>query len=539
MITHLSIKDFAIINNIEVDFYKGLNIITGETGAGKSIIIEAMNMALGSRADRTYVRTGCDKAVVQMVASHINEETVITRELTAEGKSLCRIDGEIVSLAQLNEYCQKITDVHGQYAHQSLLDPSSHIKLIDSYEKESILTTKKRVSELFDSYVSISKRLDEIKNSNRDNARRKEYMEYELKEIRDANLVSGEDVAIQEQLESLRNKEKISRNMEMAYNMTKSEDNSTMESLIRIQKVLKEIAPYYKEASDLENEFYDIYYRIEDICTRLRNAKDRVVFSAGDLDELTSRADFIDSLKRKYGNTPDEILDHASRLEHDLAKLEDADMSVESLEIEKIRIEEMLKEESARLTGLRKAASSTLEEKINKELNDLNFNDAEIRVSLRDLQRYTHNGKDSIEFLIRTNKGSEFKPLSKIASGGEMSRIMLAFKTVIGDYDDIPTMVFDEIDSGISGLTASIVGKKLIEISEKHQVISITHLPQIAACGNHNFRIEKTNDASHTYTTIRHLSEKEKIEEIARLISGTNVSDISIESARELIRLSQ
>jgi len=539
MITHLSIKNFAIISDIDIDFYKGLNIMTGETGAGKSIVIEAMNVALGGRADRTFIRAGCDRAVVQLVATHINNETVVTRELYAEGKSLCRIDGEIVSLAQLNQYCQKITDVHGQYAHQSLLEPKNHITLIDSYEKESIVSTKKRVSELYDDFSEVSKRLAEMNSSAREEMRKKDYMEFELKEIKKAALVPGEEAKIVEQLEVLKYMETISNNMEKAYMLAREDENSPLESLGGIQRVLREIAPHSKDASELENDFHDIYYRLEDICTRLRQAKEKIIFSSSDMDELSARLALIETMKRKYGDDVEQILDRASKLEKTLSMIENLDTDTAALNLEKSRIEDMLKDETRRLTGLRKAAARTLEEKINKELLDLNFQDAQINIAVRPLPGYTENGIDDVEFLIKTNKGSDFKPLARIASGGEISRIMLAFKTVIGDYDDIPTMVFDEIDSGISGATASVVGKKLMELAEKHQIISITHLPQIAACGDHNFRIEKKSSDTETFTTIKHLSEKEKVNEIARLLSGSNVSDLSVKSAKELIDLSQ
>lgn len=535
MITHISIKDFAIIEELEVDFHKGLNIITGETGAGKSIIIEAMNMALGGRADKTYVRSGADKAIIQMVTNQMNDEFVLTREISSEGKNLCKINGEIVTLAQLNDFCQKITDVHGQYAHQSLLNPDNHIKLVDAYEKESITSAKKRVAQLYDDFQDISKRLTSMINETRENRRKKDFMEFELNEISQANLSPGEDKILEEQLIYLRNKERIYQNLEIAYGIARSDSRSALEVLSDIQKALKPISPLSRDAANLEDEFTDIYYRVEDLCTKLRDAKDKIVFSEQDLRDLTERDDFIENIKRKYGMSIEEILEYAQKIEKDLLAIENMDADIESLQVEKIRVEEMLQEESARLTHLRKTSAKILEEKITKELVDLNFQDAKLSIKVLKLPRYTSEGVDSIEFLIRTNKGSDLKPLSKIASGGEMSRIMLAFKSVIGDYDGIPTMVFDEIDSGISGATASVVGKKLMDISQKHQIISITHLPQIAAFGDHHYRIVKSTDDHMTYTTIKPLSDKEKVEEIARLLSGINISDTTVKSARELI----
>jgi DNA repair protein RecN (Recombination protein N) len=537
MITHISIKDFAIIEQLEVDFHKGLNIITGETGAGKSIIIEAMNMALGGRADKTYVRTGADKAVIQMVTSQLNDETVLTREISSEGKNLCKINGDLVTLAQLNDFCQKITDVHGQYAHQSLLNPDNHIKLVDAYEKESITSAKKRVAQLYDDFQEAGKRLTSLVNETRENRRKKDFMEFQLNEINQANLTPGEDNILEEQLIYLRNKEQIYQNFEIAYGIARSDSGSALEVLSDIQKTLKPIAGLSRDAANLEDEFTDIYYRVEDLCTKIRDAKDKIVFSDQDLREVAERDDFLQSIKRKYDMSIEEMLDYGHKIEKDLLTIENMDTEIEGLTLEKVRIEEMLLEESNRLTHLRKTSAKSLEEKITKELVDLNFQDAKLSIRVQKLPRYTCDGVDSIEFLIRTNKGSELKPLSKIASGGEMSRIMLAFKSVIGDYDGIPTMVFDEIDSGISGATASVVGKKLMEISQKHQVISITHLPQIAAFGDHHYRIVKTSDDHMTYTTIIPLNDKEKVEEIARLLSGISISDTTVKSAKEMITL--
>lgn len=537
MITHISIKDFAIIEALEVDFHKGLNIITGETGAGKSIIIEAMNMALGGRADKTYVRTGADKAVIQMVASQMNEEAVLTREISSEGKNLCKINGEIVTLTQLNEYCRTITDVHGQYAHQSLLNPENHIKLVDAYEKDSITSTKKRVSQLYDDYQEASRRLATLISETRENRRKKDFMEYELNEITQANLSPGEDRLLEEQLVYLRNKERIYQNFEIAYGIARTDSRSALEVLSDIQKTLKPISEMSRDAANLEDEFTDIYYRVEDLCSKIRDAKDKIVFSDQDLREVTERDDFLENLKRKYTMSLEDIIEYGQKLEKDLLSIENMDSEIEGLNLEKARIEEMLQEECARLTHLRKTSARSLEEKITAELVDLNFQDAKLNIKVLKLPKYSSEGVDNIEFLIRTNTGSDLKPLSKIASGGEMSRIMLAFKSVIGDYDSIPTMVFDEIDSGISGATASVVGKKLMEISQKHQVISITHLPQIAAFGDHHYRIVKTSDDHMTYTTIKPLSDREKVEEIARLLSGISISDTTVKSARELIEL--
>ncbi|MEE1037727.1 MAG: DNA repair protein RecN [Eubacterium sp.] len=536
MINHISIKNFAIIEDAEISFNKGLNIITGESGSGKSIVVEAMSLALGSRADSSFIRTGADKAVIQMVAEYMHTEYIITRELSSNGKNLCKINGEIVTLAQLQQLTSKIADIHGQYDNQSLLNPDCHIDLVDKYEKSVIEPYKEKVSEYFHNYVDITKQINQKRQELAKFKEQQELMEYQLNEINMADLKIGEDSELQEKLLEEQNKEKIFNGFDYAYSLCSNDDNSSILSqLDKIQNSLKNIKSLSREAGDLEYEFSDLYYRLDDTFSKLRQIRDRLSYSASDLDYLYERLDVINSLKRKYGETIDDILLFKEKLEKNLSKIQDFDLDINSIKIEQERIGEMLKSSTETLSNLRRRSAQYLEEKISKELRDLNFNNVEISMQVTNLEKYTANGIDKIEFLISTNIGEPLKPLAKIASGGEMSRIMLAFKNVIGEYDGIGSMIFDEIDTGISGQAASVVGKKLLEISNKHQIISITHLPQIAALGNHNYKIEKVTENDNTITNIRHLTDKEKVEEIARLLSGDMVTDIAIENAKSLI----
>jgi len=539
MISHIHIKDFAIIENVEIDFYDGLNIITGETGAGKSIVIEAISLALGSRADSTFVRSGKHKAVIQFAADLNGEDVVIMREISATGKNLCKINGEIVTLTQLNALCKKIADIHGQYDHQSLLNPDNHIRFVDAYKNSEITPAKERVASVYTKYKEIKNSLAGVVSGFEENTRKRDFMKFELDEIRKANLVIHEDDKLLNEIHLLQNSEKIVRNLSNAYAISYEESPSALDGLKKALELLQDLTDFSPELSSVTSEFTDTYYKLEDLCKEIRRFRDRISFSEEALDNALSRLELIDALKRKYGDTIEKILTYADDLEQQLSVIENIDEVKEKLTAQLAASEDELKKSSQALSKLRKESAKELESKIISELKELNFNDSSLSIDFLPANGYTEDGIDRIEFLISTNKGEPLKPLSKIASGGEMSRIMLAFKKIIGDYDEIATMIFDEIDSGISGIAASVVGKKLTQIAEKHQIICITHLPQIAAFGKHNYKIRKTSDDNTTFTTIEELDEHQKILEIARLLGGINVTDKTLESARELVEFSE
>lgn len=537
MINHLSIKDFATIENTSVDFQKGLNILTGETGAGKSIVIEAISLALGSRADKTFVRTGCDKAVIQMIAEYDNKEILITRELSANGKNLCKIDDRIVTLNELAETCSKIADIHGQYETQSLLKTENHIKLIDAYEKGSIEPCKEKVAEYYENFLDASRRFDEIKEKASSNDERKEILRYQIDEIEKAGLISGEDAGYKEELLIIENNEKIYNALNKAYILAYDADDSALSKINSVIMPLKDITSLSRESSNIEDELSDLYYRFEDVTNRLRDMKEHIIFNENRIDEIHDRLELINDLKTKYGDTIDDIHSARDRMEREIRSLNNLERELESLSLEKSRVKEMLNQETENLTRLRKASAGVLQEKIQQELENLNFKNAKLAIDFDKTPGYTSNGMDKVEFLLSANIGEEPRPLSKIASGGEMSRIMLAFKKIISEYDGISSIIFDEIDTGISGEAASVVANELSQIAKHHQLICITHLPQIAAAGEHNFRIEKSTDDANTYTTISVLNEREKVIEVARLLSGLNISDITLANAEEMISL--
>jgi len=555
MISHISITDFAIINQLSVDFHPGLNIITGETGAGKSIIIEAISLVLGSRADTTYIRTGKDKSFVQIVFEdlskevysylnengidvQINSQIIITREITTGGKSICKINGQIISVSALNKICKRLADIHGQYDHQSLLIPENHINFIDLYGSEQIDDMKAKVLSSFKNYQSLKQKLSSIVKNESDSLRHRDFMEFERNEISVAKLQIGEDADLLKEISILQNGEKIFENLQISYDLLYEATPSSLSEIKKVIDMLSNVEEFSSEIKLNKDILLDSYYRIQEVSSEIRKLKEGISFNQEDLDNSISRLDYIDILKRKYGGTIEKVLEYKESLENKLEIINNFDALKLSLEKELKFSEEELSSLCSLLSESRKKVSLKLEQEINDQLLELNFNDAKIFIEFNK-KAPEENGTDIVEFIISTNKGEAPKPLAKIGSGGEISRIMLAFKNILGDLDSIPTMIFDEIDSGISGITASIVGRKLLQISSKHQIICITHLPQIAAYGAYNYKIDKVTDDNSTNTTVIPLDDQSKIMEIARLTGGLSITDSTINNARELIQFSK
>ena len=538
MIRHISIKNFATIEDTSFDLQEGLNIITGETGAGKSIVIEAVSLALGSRADASFVRSGTDKAIVQMIAEKDGEEYIIRREISSSGRNVCRINDEIVTLSALSKLCKGLADIHGQYDHQSLLDPEYHIDLVDMYQKDKIDPAKEQVASSYSTYTSVRARLKALLEQAAKDQRQRDFMEFELKEISDASLRPGEDAELEERISLLQNSETIYEGLSAAYEASSGEDFSILSSLKGVSSQLNQLSKYSAQLQELAGRIDGIYYDLEDASSVIRELRDGVTFSPSELDQAISRAETITRLKNKHGKSIEELLEYAAELEERLSAIDNVESEQTKLKQELHTCGTQLKDACENLSMIRKASASMLERQITQQLAQLGFKDAEFAIEFTTAPIYTANGNDSVQFIISTNRGEPMKPLSKIASGGEMSRIMLAFKKIIGDYDEIPTMIFDEIDSGISGVAASVVGRKLKEISRNHQIICITHLPQIAACGSYNYKISKRSDDDRTYTEVTQLDESEKVSEIARLLGGETITDTTLKSAEELIAAS-
>lgn len=539
MINHISIRNFAIIEETEIDFENGLNIITGETGSGKSIVIEAISLALGSRADSAYVRYGAPKAIVELAGELDGEEIVITREVSSAGKNLCRLNGQLVTLSQLQETCRRLADIHGQYDNQSLLNPDNHIRLVDSYHQTEIYPVRQSFDEAYRAYHQVQSRLTQLLSRERDNLKKMDFYRFELDEINKAALTPGEDEALTEQISLLQNSEKIFAGIETAYSLLNDGDTAATSALGTGLSALQSISDFSKDIAAVTEDFADLYYRLEDISSSLREIRERITFAPEELDSAIARISLIDGLKKKYGSTIEEILAYRDKISEELEQIENFDEIKLQLEKETAAAYEELTAQAARLTEVRKASAEELSSSIEKELHDLNFSSARLSIDFQTPDVIGPDGSDIVEILISTNKGEPLKPLVKVASGGEISRIMLAIKNITGTYDNIPTMIFDEIDAGISGITASIVGRKLREIAENHQIICITHLPQIAACGETHYRIFKEETDSSTFTTVERLSDDNTVDEIARLLGGENITETTRKSAVELIELTK
>ena len=550
MISHISIKDFAIIKDLELDLHPGLNIITGETGAGKSIVIEAVSMALGSRADTDFIRTGAEKASIALTADPgsfdvrdildeggvpADDPLVLRREISAGRKSLCRVNGTIVPLSFLGKLCRHVADIHGQYDTQTLLNPEGHIDVLDLYGDEELHSVSRMVSGFYASLTRTGTALDSLRKKLADSERQKDLMRFELQEIEDSCLQEGEDETLEEEIRLMQNSEDIYQKLSQVYDAVYDSDDSASGRLGACLSALESISSFSKDLSDAAQQFSDAYYALDDLGRDLRRLRDGVSFSPEALNEKMERLDLIDRLKRKFGGSLEAVFAYRDKAQQELQTIENADSELEDLESKLKLYKEQYETAAARLTVLRERTAKTLEQEVDSELADLNFADAALSVSVEPAPA-SEKGSDRVEFLIRTNRGESFKPLAKIASGGELSRIMLAMKRIIGDLDNIPCLIFDEIDAGISGATAGVVGEKLRSIAADRQVVCITHLPQIAALGDWHYRIVKQSDDRSTWTTVVPLSDEERVEELARLLSGTTVTDSARMQARELLK---
>ncbi|QUH20705.1 DNA repair protein RecN [Alkaliphilus sp. B6464] len=560
MLLELEIRNFALIDELNIAFHKGLNILTGETGAGKSIIIDAVNMAIGERADRSFVRSGSDKCMVQAIFSandlddfddileqygiEIDSENilVVTRDIHSNGRSTCRINGIIVTQAVLKMITQRLIDIHGQHEHQSLLNSSFHIDMLDSYGGKEILDLVDSVSKKYNELQTLERELSSICFDEMERERKIDLMKFQIEEIESANLITDEEEELGKQRNILSNSEKIYQTLSNAYETICGEnlDTSVLDKLSNIVHSMYGIVSLEEKFLDFNNILEEAKYKLEDVARDIRDYKDQIDFEPKVLEHIEMRLDLINSLKRKYGSSIQEMLQYKARLEADLWEFENNEEEIRRIKKEIDSKSKELKNLSIELSLLRRAIASDFEKKITGILLTLNMGKVQFKVSFDNKEndysdiKFTSKGIDQIEFTISTNLGEPLKPLSKIASGGEMSRIMLAFKTILADVDNIPTLIFDEIDTGISGRTSQIIGERLYDISNHHQIICITHLPQIASMANHHYLIEKVEKENNMKTMVKKLNREKQIKELGRLLGG-ELTDITIKHAEEMI----
>lgn len=537
MITSLHIKNIGIIDEININLNEGFNVLTGETGAGKTLIIDSLQIIAGGRFSKEIIRRGENQSYVEMSLYLPNkgfeEDTVIvSREMNIKGKNLCKINGRLVTVSELKEFMKDIIDIHGQNDNQSILDNSTHISLIDGFADSEISNVKNEYTELYKEYQLTKKALNDNYGDDREKQRKLDLLKYEVEEIENANLKIGEEEEIEEKRKIISSSEKIVNNLQEA-EMQISEN--VIENLNIAIRSMEKIETYKEEYATLVGELKNAYYELQEAARDISSNREDIYFDEEEQKEIEERWDLIHSLKRKYGNTIEEILKYKEEKSEEINQIENLDEYILSLKKQKQKLEKQMLELANKMHLIREKYGEKLSAEINSELQDLEMKNAKFSVHFENNEEtdFNKDGLDKIEFMIQTNVGEEAKPLTKIASGGEMSRIMLAIKNVLADVDKIPVLIFDEIDTGISGIAANSTGEKMKSISKNHQVICVTHQASIAAKGDYNYYISKQVVNEKTSTKIKLLSENEVINEIARISSGS-ISEASINHAKEL-----
>ena len=549
MLYHLRVKNLALIDSAEVEFGEGLNILTGETGAGKSVIIGSVNLALGGKASKDFIRQGCDSAYVELVFSveegkkrealekrgiDLDEDglLIISKKITP-ARSISRINDETVTAARLREITGLLIDVHGQHEHQSLLYPARHLEILDEYGKARIAGIKQKIGEKYREYMVLKKKWESFQTEEEQRRREADFLRFQIDEIENASLKSGEEEECEAAFRRFANARKIADSLSEAYRAVSTEEIS------RALRSVDQAAQYDDGLAGIRDELTDVDGLLNDLSREIASYLEEMTFDEEQFSRVEARLNLIRNLESKYGKAIEDVNRSLEEKRGRLEELENYDVLRAKTEKELLNTEEQLKNLCQELTEVRKQVAGELTEKIAAGLRDLNFLDVTFTMEFRPLPHYTAGGLDEAEFLISTNPGEPVRPLGQVASGGELSRIMLAIKTVLAETDDIPTLIFDEIDTGISGRTAQMVSEKLHVIAKRHQVICITHLPQIAAMADSHFEIKKSVEEGRTVTRIRELSEGEMTEELARLLGGAEITDAVRRNAREMKELAK
>jgi DNA repair protein RecN (Recombination protein N) len=562
VLIHLEIHNIALIDTVIIDFEEGLNILTGETGAGKSIIIDSINAVLGERFSKDFIRTGKEKARVEAVfkvdykkVEDILEKTgiepeedstlIISREFNMSGKNICRVNGIIVTVSILRQIGERLIDIHGQHDNQSLLRTQSHIELLDSFGGDNIEFLKRKYLATYEEYRQVKNRLKSLMGDKKERERKIDLLKFQIEEISKAGLKLGEEEELNRQRLLLSNSEKITAALAKAYMHIYNRDGreTAFDNIGQAMDEIAQITGINEKYDNLYRRLEDILYQLEDLSHEIREESEKIEFDPEQLNQIEERMDLIFKLKRKYGSSVEEILEYYKSIECQLDEIVNSEENIKNLCSKLMEIDNCLYNIAGRINAERLKAAAILENEIGNELGDLEMGKARFKVSIefddsRDENneiKYHLNGLDRVEFLISPNAGEPLKPLSKIVSGGEMSRIMLAIKNILAKADKIPTLIFDEIDSGVSGRVAQKVGEKLSSISESHQVLCVTHLAQIAAMADSHYLIKKVTKENETRTLVRKLAGEEIQDEIARILGGVEISDITKRHAEEML----
>lgn len=548
MLYNLDIKNVAVIENISFEPGSGMTVLTGETGAGKSIIIDSVNLILGARVNKSLLRYGSDKAVVSAMFS-VNEKIrnlleengidteddsfIINREITADGRNIARINGCMVQLSLLRDLSHLLIDIHGQHDNQALLTPSRHIDFLDSYAgNDKIIVEYKN---LYYKLKDCENELNKLSQNEQERLSKIDLLEYQINELSKANLVLGEEEELEDESLLISNAEKITENCNDAYELLYESQYSVYDNISNALSKLSVISEYDGSLTQLYERLNDALYAVEDISHELRDFLSKTEFDPKRLDEVSSRLDLIKKLKRKYGGNIESCIAFLKNAEEELNSLQNSDERRELLSEEIKKLYSDLSAVGEKLTDTRKKAAKKLSEKIEKNLHELDMEKAQFYVEIEKSKEYTGKGFDNVEFMFSANPGQPMKPLASIASGGELSRVMLAMKTVLADSDNVDTLIFDEIDTGVSGSAASKIAKKLSFLGNSKQVICISHQPQLAAESKNHFKITKTISKNITRTEIKKLNKEERVAELARIIDGNDITETSILHAREML----
>ena len=551
MLLEISIKNFAIIEAISLNFEKGMTVLTGETGAGKSIIIDAMNMMLGARATTDVIRHGAPKAEIEGLFSvenshalqmifdeqgiELGDEIIIRREILQNGRSVSRVNGQMVNLSVLRSIGQYLVDIHGQHDQEELMRPQLHIQMLDGFGDADFLELKQAYQTNFDAYRKMRKQLLEIKKNQEEHKARIEMLEFQMAEIESASLQPGEDLKLNQERDKLLNHKNIADTLTNAYTMLDNEEFSSLANVRSAMNDMESLEDYDAEYREISSSLSESYYVLEDVTKRLEDIIEDLDFDGNRLMQIESRLDLIHSITRKYGGNVDDVLMYFAKITEEYNLLTGNHLSSDDMEAELKKLEVSLVDLATKLASARHNLAQQLEIEIQQELKDLYMDKARFQVQFTK-GKFTREGNESVEFYISTNPGEDFKPLVKVASGGELSRLMLAIKSAFSRKEGKTSIVFDEVDTGVSGRVAQAIAQKIHKIGQNGQVLAISHLPQVIAIADFQFFIEKISNDHSTVSTVRLLTVEERVEEVAKMLAGENVTEAALSQARELLQ---
>ena len=551
MLLEISIKNFAIIEAISLNFEKGMTVLTGETGAGKSIIIDAMNMMLGARAATDVIRHGAPKAEIEGLFSvenshalqmifdeqgiELGDEIIIRREILQNGRSVSRVNGQMVNLSVLRSIGQYLVDIHGQHDQEELMRPQLHIQMLDGFGDAGFLELKQAYQTNFDAYRKMRKQLLEIKKNQEEHRARIEMLEFQMAEIESASLQPGEDLKLNQERDKLLNHKNIADTLTNAYTMLDNEEFSSLANVRSAMNDMESLEDYDAEYREISSSLSESYYVLEDVTKRLEDIIEDLDFDGNRLMQIESRLDLIHSITRKYGGNVDDVLMYFAKITEEYNLLTGNNLSSDDMEAELKKLEVSLVDLATNLASARHNLAQQLEIEIQQELKDLYMDKARFQVQFNK-GKFTREGNESVEFYISTNPGEDFKPLVKVASGGELSRLMLAIKSAFSRKEGKTSIVFDEVDTGVSGRVAQAIAQKIHKIGQHGQVLAISHLPQVIAIADYQFFIEKISNDHSTVSTVRLLTVEERVEEVAKMLAGENVTEAALSQARELLQ---